>query len=116
MTDGHNFSTSAFAAALESVMKLSSKTALYNWLSRMENQGLIRKLDHGHYCKVTTELDDFLDQLDTKKTKTMKTLKTLKVFWQNKKRLCVIWFIEKRERESLHILHSLHILPIDDLP
>jgi Fe2+ or Zn2+ uptake regulation protein len=61
MTDGHNFSTSAFASALESVMKLSSNTAVYSWLDRMENQGLIRKVERGHYCKVTTELDDFLD-------------------------------------------------------
>jgi Fe2+ or Zn2+ uptake regulation protein len=61
MTDGHNFSTTAFASALESVMKLSSNTAVYSWLDRMENQGLIRKVERGHYCKVTTELDDFLD-------------------------------------------------------
>ena len=61
MTDGHNFSTTAFAAALESVMKLTSNAAVYNWLDRMEKQGLIRKVERGYYCKVTTELDDFLD-------------------------------------------------------
>jgi predicted transcriptional regulator of viral defense system len=61
MTDGHNFSTTAFASALESVMKLSSNNAVYGWLKRLEDQGLIRKIDHGNYRKIVTELDDFLD-------------------------------------------------------
>ena len=61
MTDGHNFSTTAFAAALESVMKLSSNNAVFGWLKRLEDQGLIRKLERGHYCKVVTELDEFID-------------------------------------------------------
>ncbi len=61
MTDGHNFSTTAFASALESVMKLSSNNAVYGWLKRLEDQGLIRKIDHGNYRKIVTELDDFID-------------------------------------------------------
>jgi len=59
VTDGHNFSSNAFASALESVAGLSSNNAVYHWLERMENQGLIMKVSHGNYRKLESELDGF---------------------------------------------------------
>jgi len=61
VTDGHNFSSNAFASALESVAGLSSNNAVYHWLERMENQGLIIKLSRGNYRKLESELDGFQD-------------------------------------------------------
>ena len=58
---GDNFSWEQFATALEQTMRLTSKKAIYNWLDKMITQGLIEKLERGHYRKLTTEIDDLLD-------------------------------------------------------
>ena len=57
LTDGHNFSRDAFVAALDSVVGVSSNAAVSNWMNRMINQGLMRKISHGIYRKMETELD-----------------------------------------------------------
>ena len=57
LTDGHNFNRDAFVAALDSVVGVSSNSAVSNWMDRMINQGLIRKISHGIYRKMETELD-----------------------------------------------------------
>lgn len=59
ITDGHNFSTQAFSAALESVMNLTSNTAVHNWLDKLIAQGMVIKISHGQYRKIETELDHF---------------------------------------------------------
>ena len=58
---GDNFSWEQFGTALEQTMRLTSKKAIYNWLDKMITQGLIEKLERGHYRKLTTEIDDLLD-------------------------------------------------------
>ena len=58
---GANFSWEQFGTALEQTMRLTSKAAIYNWIDKMTTQGLIEKLERGHYRKLTTEIDDLLD-------------------------------------------------------
>ena len=50
-----------FKAALDSVVGMSSNTAVTNWLERMMKQGLINKIGHGQYRKMETELDGLVD-------------------------------------------------------
>ena len=59
VTDGDNFSSDAFATALEKVTGLASNKAVYNWLEKMISIGLIGKIGHGQYRKMRTELDNF---------------------------------------------------------
>ena len=61
VSDGANFSWEQFGDALEKVMKLSSNNAVYGWLDKMVAQGLIEKIERGHYRKLTTEIDDILE-------------------------------------------------------
>ena len=58
---GANFSWEQFGTALEQTMRLTSNNAIYGWLDKMITQGLIEKLERGHYRKLTTEIDDLLD-------------------------------------------------------
>ena len=58
---GANFSWEQFGTALEQTMRLTSTKTVYNWLDKMITQGLIEKLERGHYRKLTTEIDDLLD-------------------------------------------------------
>ena len=58
---GDNFSWDQFQEALESTLKLTSKQSTFNWLEKMLNQGLISKIERGHYRKVSTEIDALLD-------------------------------------------------------
>ena len=58
---GDNFSWEQFQEALESTLKLTSKQSTFNWLEKMLNQGLISKIERGHYKKVSTEIDALLD-------------------------------------------------------
>jgi hypothetical protein len=58
---GANFSWEQFGTALEQTMRLTSTKTVYNWLEKMITQGLIEKLERGHYRKLTTEIDDLLD-------------------------------------------------------
>ena len=58
---GDNFSSEQFATALEQTMRLTSRNAVWGWLDKMITQGLIEKLERGHYRKLTTEIDDLLD-------------------------------------------------------
>ena len=58
---GDNFSWEQFGTALEQTMRLTSNNAIYGWLDKMITQGLIEKLERGHYRKLTTEIDDLLD-------------------------------------------------------
>ena len=58
---GDNFSWEQFGTALEQTMRLTSKKAIYNWLDKMITQGLIEKLERGHYRILTSEIVDLLD-------------------------------------------------------
>ena len=58
---GDNFSWEQFATALEQTMRLTSTQTAFNWIDKMITQGLIEKLERGHYRKLTTEIDDLLD-------------------------------------------------------
>ena len=58
--DGDNFSAAAFGDALQQVLNISSTRSVYKWLDKLVDQGLIRKIEKGHYMKNNTELDDFL--------------------------------------------------------
>mgnify|MGYP003127588293 FL=1 len=58
---GSNFSWEQFQEALEETLHLTSKQTAFNWLDKMLNQGLISKIERGHYRKVNTEIDALLD-------------------------------------------------------
>jgi len=40
---------------------LTSKGATYNWIDKMIAQGLIEKIEHGHYRKLSSEIDGILE-------------------------------------------------------
>ena len=56
-----NFSWEQFQAALEATLNLTSQQTAYNWLDKMIDQGLISKIERGHYRKITTEIDAIFD-------------------------------------------------------
>ena len=60
-SSGDNFSWEQFQEALQSVMKLTSTQTAFNWLDKMITQGLIEKIERGHYKKLSTEIDALLD-------------------------------------------------------
>ena len=59
--DGDNFSAAAFGDALQQVLNISSTRSVYKWLDKLVDQGLIRKIEKGHYVKCANELESFLD-------------------------------------------------------
>tara|TARA_Y100001972_G_scaffold128200_1_gene187953 strand:+ start:123 stop:1988 length:1866 start_codon:yes stop_codon:yes gene_type:complete len=59
--EGDNFSWESFKIALENVMKLTSNKAVYNWIDKMIAQGLIEKIERGHYRKLSSEIDDIFE-------------------------------------------------------
>ncbi|HCV04714.1 MAG TPA: hypothetical protein DG048_18915 [Pseudoalteromonas sp.] len=60
LTDGDHFTVERFADALEQVLNITSTRSVYKWLDKMIDQGLIQKVERGHYCKISTSLDDFI--------------------------------------------------------
>ena len=56
-----NFSWEQFQAALEATLNLTSQQTAYNWLDKMIDQGLISKIERGHYRKISTEIDAIFD-------------------------------------------------------
>ena len=60
--EGDNFSRESFQVALEEVMRLTSNKAVYNWIDKMITQGLIEKIEHGHYRKLSSEIDGIFEK------------------------------------------------------
>lgn len=56
-----NFSLEQFKEALAETLNLTSTQTAYNWIDKMMNQGLIVKIERGHYRKLETEIDDILN-------------------------------------------------------
>ena len=60
--EGDNFSWESFQVALEEVMRLTSNKAVYNWIDKMIAQGLIEKIERGHYRKLSSEIDGIFEK------------------------------------------------------
>lgn len=59
--EGDNFSWESFQVALEEVMKLTSRQTAFTWIDKMITQGLIEKIERGHYRKLSSEIDGILE-------------------------------------------------------